>query len=161
MRKNKHKTTEYIPEWDGGSYQTGAAKPPKRSNTLVAVLLVAVIFLGGLASAMGILNFRLLVKMDQQNDAVNPFDTNISPQNTVSNAFFGNHDVPAPTVPEPYPMELITFSMLGSMTPEQVREHMEESILFLFTSDFGEGWGAVLNEAQPINVLYALFDTKE
>ena len=36
---------------------------------------------------------------------------------------------------------------LGSMSPEQVREHMEKSQVFLFTSDKGEGWGAVLNEA--------------
>lgn len=37
--------------------------------------------------------------------------------------------------------------MLGSMKPEQVREHMEKSQMFLFTSDENEGWGAVLNEA--------------
>ena len=36
---------------------------------------------------------------------------------------------------------------LGSMPPEKVREYMEESEIFLFTSDRGEGWGAVLNEA--------------
>lgn len=38
-------------------------------------------------------------------------------------------------------------TMLGSMSPEQVREHMERVAIFLFTSDQGEGWGAVLNEA--------------
>ncbi len=38
-------------------------------------------------------------------------------------------------------------SMLGSMKPEQVREHMEQSEIFLFTSDRNEGWGAVLNES--------------
>lgn len=38
-------------------------------------------------------------------------------------------------------------SMLGSMKPEQVREHMEKSEIFLFTSDRNEGWGAVLNES--------------
>ena len=37
--------------------------------------------------------------------------------------------------------------LLGSMTPEQVRTHMEESEIFIFTSDKNEGWGAVLNEA--------------
>lgn len=35
----------------------------------------------------------------------------------------------------------------GAMSPEEVRENMEKSDLFLFTSDFREGWGAVLNEA--------------
>ena len=37
--------------------------------------------------------------------------------------------------------------LLGTMPPEQVRECMEQSNIFLFTSDRGEGWGAVLNEA--------------
>ena len=37
--------------------------------------------------------------------------------------------------------------LLGTMTPEQVREEMEKHQLFLFTSDQNEGWGAVLNEA--------------
>lgn len=37
--------------------------------------------------------------------------------------------------------------MLGVMSPEQVREHMEKSEIFLFTSDRNEGWGAVMNES--------------
>ena len=36
---------------------------------------------------------------------------------------------------------------LGSMSPERVREYMEKSEIFLFTSDRNEGWGAVLNES--------------
>lgn len=36
---------------------------------------------------------------------------------------------------------------LGSMSPQKVREYMEKSEIFLFTSDRNEGWGAVLNEA--------------
>ena len=34
-----------------------------------------------------------------------------------------------------------------AMQPEQVRKTMEQAGIFLFTSDFQEGWGAVLNEA--------------
>lgn len=37
--------------------------------------------------------------------------------------------------------------LLGNMEPNQVRRHMEESEIFLFTSGRQEGWGAVLNEA--------------
>ncbi len=37
--------------------------------------------------------------------------------------------------------------LLGSMKPEQVREHMEHASIFMFTSDRYEGWGAVLNES--------------
>lgn len=37
--------------------------------------------------------------------------------------------------------------LLGSMSPEEVRKNMEQSEIFLFTSDRNEGWGAVLNES--------------
>lgn len=37
--------------------------------------------------------------------------------------------------------------MLGVMSPQEVRKYMEESEIFLFTSDRNEGWGAVLNES--------------
>lgn len=37
--------------------------------------------------------------------------------------------------------------LTGSLNTEIVREKMEKSGIFLFTSDFHEGWGAVVNEA--------------
>lgn len=37
--------------------------------------------------------------------------------------------------------------LLGAMQTESVREYMEQSQIYLFTSDRKEGWGAVLNEA--------------
>lgn len=37
--------------------------------------------------------------------------------------------------------------MLGSKGPDEVKSAMAESDVFLFTSDYREGWGAVLNEA--------------
>ena len=37
--------------------------------------------------------------------------------------------------------------LLGTMSPEMVRNYMECADIFLFTSDFNEGWGAVLNES--------------
>lgn len=37
--------------------------------------------------------------------------------------------------------------LLGAKSPEQVREYMEMSDIYLFTSDYNEGWGAVVNEA--------------
>ena len=39
------------------------------------------------------------------------------------------------------------IEMLGAMSPDEVREHMEGADIYLFTSDFNEGWGAVLNES--------------
>lgn len=37
--------------------------------------------------------------------------------------------------------------MPGFLQPQEVRREMEQADIFLFTSDYKEGWGAVLNEA--------------
>lgn len=41
--------------------------------------------------------------------------------------------------------DVVTF--LGNQNPERVREIMEQSQIYLTTSDYEEGWGAVINEA--------------
>lgn len=41
--------------------------------------------------------------------------------------------------------DVVTF--LGNQNPDMVRSYMEESDIYLTTSDYGEGWGAVINEA--------------
>lgn len=49
------------------------------------------------------------------------------------------------TVEEKGLADFVTFK--GSMTPPEVREYMLKADIFLFTSNYREGWGAVLNEA--------------
>ena len=39
------------------------------------------------------------------------------------------------------------ITMLPFMSPEAVREYMDKSNIYIFGSDFNEGWGAVVNEA--------------
>ena len=41
--------------------------------------------------------------------------------------------------------DVVTFA--GFKKPKEVRKYMEETDIFLFTSDYKEGWGAVLNES--------------
>ncbi len=81
MDKNIHEQQD---EWD--SYQTGSFPPPKKHGGLIAVLLVAVIFLGGIASAMSILNIRLFRKLHDTNE-------------DASSLFFSQADDPGPAVP--------------------------------------------------------------
>ena len=53
-------TTEDRPEpWEQNFYQTGSTKPPKNHRGLVAAALVAIIFFGGIFSALGLMNIRL------------------------------------------------------------------------------------------------------
>ena len=50
--------------WDPSIYGTGRTQPPKNRGGLIAVLLVAVIFLGGLVSVLGILNVKLFKELN-------------------------------------------------------------------------------------------------
>ena len=52
--------------WDPSIYGTGRTQPPKSHGGLIAVLLVAVIFLGGLVSVLGILNVKLFNELNDK-----------------------------------------------------------------------------------------------
>ena len=56
----------YNEPWDSSIYGTGRTKPPKNHGGIIAVLLVAVIFLGGLVSVLGILNVKLTRELKDQ-----------------------------------------------------------------------------------------------
>ena len=52
--------------WDRGVYQTGSTRPPKRRGALTAVLLIAVIFLAGIAGVLGVWNVQLFAALQEQ-----------------------------------------------------------------------------------------------
>lgn len=54
-------------------YQTGSTRPPKSYRGLVAVLLVLVIFLGGIVSALGLMNIHLFRALQNQTPAAASF----------------------------------------------------------------------------------------
>ena len=56
-------------------YRTGPTEPPKNYGSIVAILLVMVILLGGIASILGIMNIRLLgeLPLEEREDAPIPF----------------------------------------------------------------------------------------
>ena len=55
-----------IDPWDRDVYETGRTQPPKDRNGLVSFLLVVIILLGGLVSALSILNVRLFAQLQFQ-----------------------------------------------------------------------------------------------
>ena len=152
MRKHKQEVTEYIPEWDAGTYHTGSAKPPKRSNGLVTGLLIAVICLGGLASAFGALNFRLLSSMmEQGGDPVTPLDTHATPvASTTANAFLDNQEHPAPSIPANRNMQLQISTSREEMTAEEIYSRNERSLVSVYATTHGSqtqsGTGIALSE---------------
>lgn len=52
--------------WEKNTYQTGCTHPPRSHGGIIAVLLVLVIFLGGIASFLGLMNIRLLHAIGQK-----------------------------------------------------------------------------------------------
>ena len=64
----EHETqTEYT------AYQTGAVQPRRTNNGILALLLVCVIFLGGVVSALSFMNIRLFARIAQlENDEPAP-----------------------------------------------------------------------------------------
>lgn len=48
-------------------YRTGQTQPPKSSRGLIAFLLICIILLGGVVSVLGMMNIRLLGKLQQAN----------------------------------------------------------------------------------------------
>ena len=58
----------YYPDWDDSVYGTGPTEPPKSRGTLVALLLILIIFLCGIVTMLSLLNIRLFreLKTDRQ-----------------------------------------------------------------------------------------------
>ena len=59
MNDNKWITEDYPEPWEKSSYSTGATRPPKSHRGVLAILLITLIFLGGVATAFNLLNIRL------------------------------------------------------------------------------------------------------
>jgi hypothetical protein len=62
------------------SYGNGSTQPPKSHGGIIAVLLVLVILLGGISSALGILNIRLFSMLESQNSTDDDFHFDAAPQ---------------------------------------------------------------------------------
>ena len=136
MAKHKPDETEYIPEWDGGTYQTGAIKEPRGSSGLVAFLLLTVIFLGGICSVLGIINIRLLSQLSNQQEETVPMDKE-SQQAVVSNSsILDQLDAPLPEIPENAALTLdiqaspyYTAGHPDSLTQQQILEQNADCLV--------------------------------
>ena len=52
--------------WDNGVYGTGKMNMPKENSGIVALLMIAVIFLSGLVSVLSFMNIRLFQQLQQE-----------------------------------------------------------------------------------------------
>lgn len=70
MRDKKQTTEEFNSwtAWDQTTYQTGSTQPPKHHGGLIAFLLGLVIFLGGLSTALSLMNIKLFYQLSAQTE---------------------------------------------------------------------------------------------
>ena len=101
MKKHQSEcTTEYSPE--ESTYQTGAAKPHKDHRGLIAVLMILVTFLGGIASALGLVNVRLMQALNQERSGAEHVSVIVDPS---AGSTASNPDV-APSLPDQSSLQL-------------------------------------------------------
>lgn len=73
MNNKKHSPEEFDPctFWEQDTYQTGSTRPPKSHGSLIAVLLVLVIFLCGISTGLGLMNIRLFRQLNAASEQEN------------------------------------------------------------------------------------------
>ena len=111
--------------WDDGVYGTGSTQPPKSHRALLARLLVIIIFLGGIATALSILNIRLFHELHQREDAL-----------TVAYAVQSQTEAEAevdPTLAETYPREKTTVDL--QQTPDGDSREGEMSLQEIYETN--------------------------
>ena len=120
MAKQKPETREYLPEWDKGTYQTGSFKEPRGSSGLVVVLLLVVIFLGGLCSVIGIVNIHLLAQLANNRNETVPLDQESHAAIIDNDSILDRLDVPLPQVPQRPQVQLQIANQTSANIPNQL-----------------------------------------
>ena len=150
MRKN-----ENIPEYDAPTqtpdeyfYQTGKTQPQKSSRGMIAVLLVAVIFLGGIASAMGILNIKLFRQMtgDKTSVSFSEGEAEGKPNKPVSTGPTGN-DITIQLNKTPEPVDNIPQT--GGLSLQDIYQKNIDSVASIFCkipNGRSSGTGVIISE---------------
>ena len=114
-----NKENLHSPEpWDPDTYQTGSTKPPKSRSGLVAVLLIAVIFLAGLTSILGIMNIHLFSALNNTGDC-GPLSLYEDSTTTLPTSITANG--PAPSVPA----EKVVIQMVQTPSADENNQSAE------------------------------------
>ena len=124
MREQQTNMNEYPESWDDGTYQTGASVPERRNRGLVEALLAMVIFLGGISSALGLMNIRLLMKLQQKQEE-NALPLSITSETQVTDSLSNmirSTEEPVPTVPQ-------GSTLRFQMEPKGTRQLSKDEIL--------------------------------
>jgi len=146
--------------WDPGIYGTGRTQPPKNHGGIIAVLLVIVIFLGGLVSVLGILNVKLFTQLKKQSSGQ---DDSLSVVSKSEEQFLETTPPAVPTEPaqsqqedgsnqlqlNPAPDSVPNIPQEGGLSLQQIYADNIHSVVSIFCTVPGgsaTGTGVILTE---------------
>lgn len=153
MRNDKPKTTEYSESWDTGTYQTGYARPRDEHRGIIAILMILVTFLGGIASALGLINIRLIQQLSQERQAPSNVSVYMEGSQTVPSANDQNAQAPSlPSTSVDFQLEAPSENVLPKdPCSEEILLQNAPSIVSIFIGgnrdDDPDTCGVILDEA--------------
>lgn len=156
---DEQRNHQYDP-WDYGVYETGRTRPPKNYGGLAAVLLVIVIFLGGLVSALSVLNIKLFAQLNDQSggeEAVSfvsemeeedPTVCSSEPASIAASETFPCEQIPSVDL-NPSPNSVENIPQEGGLSLQEIYEkniHSVVSISCALNSGTSTGTGVILSD---------------
>ena len=141
MDERKNNTPE---TWDPDFYETGSTRPPKSHRGLITLLMVLVILLGGISSALGIMNIKLGIQLQSGTDSSYPIDFSPTGGQQITDPFRATDD---PTVPvnggdvtmelNPTPDSVENIPQAGGLSYQQIYAKVIESVVSISCSISG------------------------
>ena len=136
--------------WERDSYETGSTKPPKSRGGLIALLLIAVIFLGGISSVLGIMNIKLFRQLKQNGDdsGMSFFETSATAESATSATdatefTSASSDVSVELNKTPDAIDNVPQS--GGLSYQEIYDKAIPSVVSI-SCDTGSGTGVVLSK---------------
>lgn len=143
---------EYEP-WEQDSYETGSTKPPKNRGGLLCVLLVVVVVLGGVTSALGIMNVRLFRQLKEDDEPAASVSFN---EGTEATSDPSENPATSPTAPStdvavdirPAPDGVENVPQAGGLSYQQIYDKAIDSVVSITckkANSASTGTGVVLS----------------
>ena len=150
MDENNNKTN--IDPWDPDFYETGSTKPPKNHGGLIAILLAVVIFLGGLVSAMSILNIRMIRKTRSETGSSAPISFHEATTDTIPVVDDPLQDKavdPASMTLETSPPSVANIPQEGGLSLQEIYENSIQSVVSILCRSYNgqsSGTGVIFSQ---------------
>ena len=150
MNENKYNSAYPREPWDEDCYQTGSTRPPRNYRGVIGLLLGVIIFLGGISSALSLLNIRLFKEVARQEEAAVSFDASGSPEP----ASLPVETAAAPTTPDTElkiqksPDSVENIPQEGGLSLQQIYEKNIDSVVSISCVTAGgnsTGTGVILS----------------